>query len=202
MTGLSETLAWYEQNAQVFESRTATVDMTKIYDLFLPHVLQGGHVLDAGCGVGRDALAFAERGYQVTAIDGSLEMVRLTRQRTAHYSVPVYQMLFSEMAWKRQFDGFWCCASVLHLTPAEQKEAFGKLALALKPSGIGYVSFKLGTGARLDRGRYFYDMDEERLRCVIAETPLTLRSCLITQDQCPGRETVKWVNAVLELKRS
>lgn len=111
-------------------------------------------------------------------------------------------MLFSEMGWKRQFDSFWCCSSVLHLTPAEQKEAFGKLALALKPSGIGYVSFKLRTGARLDRGRYFYDMDEARLRCIIAETQLTLRSCLITQDQCPGKDTVNWVNAVLELKKS
>lgn len=83
MISLSETLSWYEQNAQVFESRTATVDMTRIYDLFLPYVVQGGNILDAGCGVGRDALAFAERGYQVTAIDGSLEMVKRTRLRTA-----------------------------------------------------------------------------------------------------------------------
>lgn len=202
MTSLSETLAWYEQNAQVFESRTATVDMTKIYDLFLPNIVQGGHILDAGCGVGRDALAFAERGYQVTAIDGSLEMVKLTRHRTAHYSVPIYQMLFSEITWKRHFDGFWCCASVLHLTPAEQKEAFGKLALALKPSGVGYVSFKLGSGERLDNGRYFYDMDEERLRYILEGTSLILRSCTITQDQSPDREAIKWVNAVLEAKRS
>lgn len=55
-----------------------------------------------------------------------------------------------------------------------KKRQFYKLALALKPSGIGYVSFKLGTRARLDRGRYFYDMDEERLRYIIAETPINL----------------------------
>ncbi|OUJ11263.1 bifunctional 2-polyprenyl-6-hydroxyphenol methylase/3-demethylubiquinol 3-O-methyltransferase UbiG [Acetobacter sp. DsW_059] len=202
MISLFETLSWYEQNAQVFESRTATVDMTRIYDLFLPYVVQGGNILDAGCGVGRDALAFAERGYQVTAIDGSLEMVKRTRLRTANHSVSVYQMLFSGIAWHNQFDGFWCCASLLHLAQEEQKEAYNKLAQALKPSGIGYVSFKLGAGIRLDNGRYFYDMDEERLRYILEGTPLNLRSCIITQDQSPEREVVKWVNTVLEAKNS
>lgn len=39
------------------------------------------HLLDLGCGTGIDAAYFARRGYQVSAIDSSPEMVRQTRAR-------------------------------------------------------------------------------------------------------------------------
>lgn len=40
-------------------------------------------LLDLGCGTGIDAAYFAQRGYRVTAIDASREMVKQTRQRLA-----------------------------------------------------------------------------------------------------------------------
>lgn len=44
-------------------------------------VASGATVLDLGCGTGLDAAFLAERGYRVTAIDWSPEMVRRTRDR-------------------------------------------------------------------------------------------------------------------------
>jgi ubiquinone/menaquinone biosynthesis C-methylase UbiE len=51
--------------------------MDALYEPFLSRVRPGGHVLDAGCGSGRDALAFLRRGYHVTAIDASPAMAGL-----------------------------------------------------------------------------------------------------------------------------
>lgn len=34
------------------------------------YVEPGGHILDVGCGSGRDAKYFIDKGYQVTAFDG------------------------------------------------------------------------------------------------------------------------------------
>jgi len=45
------------------------------------HFPPGQRVLDAGCGTGEDALHLMARGVQVDAIDASIEMVRIARQR-------------------------------------------------------------------------------------------------------------------------
>jgi 2-polyprenyl-3-methyl-5-hydroxy-6-metoxy-1,4-benzoquinol methylase len=44
-------------------------------------------LLDIGCGTGIDAAYFARRGYIVTGIDRSSEMVNVARQRTARQNL-------------------------------------------------------------------------------------------------------------------
>lgn len=46
-------------------------------------VAPGAALLDMGCGTGQDATELARRGYRVTALDWSPEMVRRTRERIA-----------------------------------------------------------------------------------------------------------------------
>ncbi|RBM08553.1 class I SAM-dependent methyltransferase [Novacetimonas cocois] len=200
MTEVPDTLAWYDRNASSFEDRTAGVDMMEIYGLFLPNIPPGGHILDVGCGVGRDALAFARAGYRVTAIDGSAAMVRLARERTAGYPVSVHHMTFTELDWTNRFDGFWACASLLHLPQTEQRKVLTTLGYALKPSGTGYASFKVGTGERVENGRYFVDMTDENLRNMIKSTLLRLRFCSITTDKTKSLSSVMWLNAIFDLK--
>ena len=91
---------------------------------FLIHVPAGGDILDAGCGSGRDALAFHRAGYRVTAFDASPEMCRMARQYT---DLPVIQMTFQEMTWRSAFDGIWACASLLHVPQVELPDVLGTL---------------------------------------------------------------------------
>ena len=44
--------------------------------------LNGASILDLGCGSGRDSLYFLEKGYIVTSVDASEEMVRLSSELT------------------------------------------------------------------------------------------------------------------------
>jgi hypothetical protein len=68
---VAETTGYYNRHAAGFAAQTANIDMESIYRRFHPHVRTGERTLDAGCGVGRDAVAFADRGYDVVAIDAS-----------------------------------------------------------------------------------------------------------------------------------
>jgi SAM-dependent methyltransferase len=66
---VERTLDYYDSHAEEFLERTATVSIEHLYEPFLALVPQGGRILDAGCGSGRDAAEFARRGYEVVAFD-------------------------------------------------------------------------------------------------------------------------------------
>jgi 2-polyprenyl-3-methyl-5-hydroxy-6-metoxy-1,4-benzoquinol methylase len=62
---------WGRNSAQRF--------LPVVEKLVLPHLPPCARILDLCCGTGQLAQALAERGYQVTGIDGSEEMIRHAR---------------------------------------------------------------------------------------------------------------------------
>ena len=191
------TLKYYQDNAQTFFDGTVNVDMSSLYETFTKHLAPGARVLDAGCGSGRDAKAFLGMGYQVEAFDASPAMVELARE---HTGLPVQLMTFADVEWKEEFDGIWCCASLLHVPAVELPGVMRRLADALKPGGVWYVSFKYGDGEREVDGRWFTDMDEvglRRMSAVVQE--IEIKSLWTTLDKRPGRDEV-WLNGMLQKK--
>jgi len=97
--GLDEqTMAYYEANAQRFFENTHAVNMDSIYEPFLSLLPSGAHILDTGCGSGRDSRAFLERGYEVTAMDASEAMVELASQHIGRPVLHMCNMKSSSMA--------------------------------------------------------------------------------------------------------
>lgn len=188
------TLNYYQNNAQTFFDGTVNVDMSSLYETFTRSLAPGARVLDAGCGSGRDAKAFMEMGYQVEAFDASSALVEMAR---AHTGLPVQLMTFADVAWKAEFDGIWCCASLLHVPAVELPGVMQKLADALKPGGVWYVSFKYGNGERVQGERRFTDLDEEGLRALVKAVPgMEIASLWATQDNRPDRDET-WLNGLL-----
>jgi len=157
---LSDTHSYYEAQARQFFAETVVLEMGEIHRPFLEAIPAGGHILDAGCGSGRDARAFLERGYRVTAFDASPALAQLA---SAHLGQAVLVRRFAEVEEMAVYDGIWACASLLHVPPAEIPDALARLWRALKPGGVFYCSFKLGQGEREQQGRHFTDADEARL---------------------------------------
>lgn len=152
---------FYNQNASSFFAQTVTADMSEAQNSFLRRLPKGGRILDAGCGSGRDAKAFAEQGYEIVAFDASAEMVRMA---AAHSGLAIRQMTFEQMDWHDHFDGVWASASLLHVPRAELLCIIESFRQALKPGGVWYLSFKYGTEEREKDGRRFTDMNEEALQ--------------------------------------
>ncbi|WP_326469819.1 class I SAM-dependent methyltransferase [Enterobacter wuhouensis] len=191
------TLHYYQNHAQDFFDGTVNVDMTSLYEAFTQHLPHGAQVLDAGCGSGRDAKAFHDMGYQVDAFDASSAMVELAKQ---HTGLPVQLMTFSEIDGKAQYDGIWCCASLLHVPSSELPEVMQKLADALKPGGVWYVSFKYGNGERVQGERRFTDLNEMELQRLLNHmSEIDIFSLWITKDNRPDRHEI-WFNGILKKK--
>ena len=192
ITPSGSTLRYYADQAVSFVQATIDADMSESRDRFLSQLSAGAHILEFGCGSGRDAKAFLESGYQVDAVDGSEELCRLAREITG---IPVRQMLFRELDVKDFYDGIWACASILHLPKRELQDVMHRIAAALKPGGILYTSFKYGNFEGIRGGRYFTNFTEESLTEFWAEFPaLKIKELWITQDVRPGREEERWSN--------
>jgi len=186
---------YYERNAKSFFDATVDVDMTPIYQRFLPLLPSEGRILDAGCGSGRDLRAFAKLGYCVTAFDASAALAALAE---AYAGQPVQCARFQDFVCQDAFEGVWACASLLHLSAAELPDALRRLASVLVPAGVLYTSFKYGRGERGHHGRRFTDMDEDTLDALLDRIgDLQPLDVWTTVDRRPGRETERWLNALL-----
>ncbi len=190
---MSITIDYYNQNAEAFFGATATVNMEPLHLRFLSLLPPKGRVLDAGCGSGRDAKAFADKGFSVDAFDASPELAKLASDFTGQ---PVEVMSFLDFERPHHYDGIWACASLLHVPAADLVQALQRLWRGLKPNGVLYVSFKHGTAEREQGGRVFTDTTEAQLRSWgqllegVAATDIWL-----TADQRPDRQE-EWVNGL------
>ncbi len=101
---MNKTIAYYNNHAQAFYDRTIHADLANSYKLFLKYLPEKSHILDGGCGVGRDAKYFSNHGYTVTAFDASEAMVKLAIQET---KLPVLLSTFEEINFQETFDGVW-----------------------------------------------------------------------------------------------
>lgn len=189
------TTRYYTENAGAFFADTVAVAMDPLYARFLTHIPPGGHILDAGCGSGRDTLAFLQKGYRVTAFDASPSLADLAERHTGQ---PVQVLRFLDLEWNREFDGIWACASLLHVPVGDLPDALGRLALALRHRGILYASFKHGRGERTHQGRRFTDLDEAGLQTLLGQVPgLTELETWISEDLRPARAAERWLNTLL-----
>ena len=189
------TLEYYNNNASKFVSGTVDVEFTEMQDKFLARLKPGARVLDFGCGSGRDAKYFLNKGFKVTATDGSEELCKIAGELTG---LEVKQMLFDELDEKEAYDGVWACASILHVPYDQLVSVMQKVADALFPGGVFYTSFKYGDFAGERNGRFFTDLTEETLEVLVDKVDgLCIDETWVSADVRPGRENEKWLNVFM-----
>ena len=193
---VSNTIEFYDNHAKAFVENTINVDFSHVQDRFLSYIPRGGHVLDFGCGSGRDTKYFISKGYQVDAIDGSEKLCEAARKSTG---IAVRQMLFTELEEDSVYDGIWACASILHLPKEELQQVFGMMIRAVKPGGYMYTSFKYG-GFEGDRnGRYYIDFTEESFqKFADGFSQVRIVEKWTSYSVLPDRDDEKWLNSILQ----
>src|SRR5579864_8513390 len=97
----TSTLDYYDAHALEYFESTAGLDLHELYEPFLRELPPRAHILDAGCGSGRDTKAFLDRGYRVTSIDGSPALAHLATKFTGQFCTV---LPFQEMQFQEEFD--------------------------------------------------------------------------------------------------
>ena len=156
---------FYDDNAASYCEATLKVDMGVARERFLSKLQPDAHILDAGCGSGRDMLAFTMRGFQVTGFDSSPQMAAYA----SSYSGRICEVLrFQDMQFQNEFDGIWSCAALLHVPKHEMEDVMNRLVNSLKPNGVAYFSFIEGEGERVSSdGRRYNSYTFDSLRALL-----------------------------------
>jgi len=183
--------AWYAANAGAFFEATARIDMSALHEPFLALLPPGALILDVGCGSGRDSLAFLQKGFRVVAVE---PCEALASRAEGLLQRPVRRQRAQALEESEVFDGIWACASLLHVPQSETPGVLARLARALRPGGVIYVSYKLGQGER-EAERFFNDQSEESLRTLLEDASLEPLQLWLTDDARKNQET-RWVNAL------
>ena len=209
-------LDYYDDHAKEYAALTVKADMSPAYDRFLAYLPAGAAILDAGCGSGRDSLFFLQKGYAVTMLDASEGMCNCAEELTGRKALC---MGFHEIEFADRFNGIWACASLLHVSEKELENVLAIFHRTLKRDGVLYASWKYGEAERMDGGRFYCDMTEEKLRRVLARVNLKAREglevfeglearvglfdcleCWVAEDALPSGREQKWLNVVLGKK--
>jgi mutator protein MutT len=146
------TAEFYSKNAHFYYDDTFANDVNHVCDRFLSALhmpskrpLQDPnagkqHILDLGCGAGRDSKVFIDAGFTVTALEASKELALLAEE---HIGQSVLNMRYQQLQVKNTYDGIWACASLLHCPKSQIEYVMQNCIDALKEGGVFYFSLLL-----------------------------------------------------------
>ena len=197
---MNQTIDYYNKYSEKFYKNTVHIDLSELYPKFLRHIPDNGTILDVGCGSGRDSLYFLEKGYIVTSVDASEEMVRLSSELTGQKT---QYLRMQDIEFKNEFNGIWACASLLHIDEGSTEDVLSNLGKALKTDGCLYASYKYGNGIQTKGDRLFNNYDESTFEGVVDNViELEIENYWITKDLRPDRIDEKWLNVILKKSKS
>jgi len=186
---------FYQKKATSYAQETTGVDLESLYLRFLQHLQPNSHILDLGCGSGRDSRYFLNHGFEVTALDGSSELAKIAENLIKR---PVHVGLYQDMLFDNEFDAIWACASLLHCPEDQILSVLSRVNKALKKDGVFYASFKWGDGESCDTlGRFFNNYTGEQLQALLNNIGgFDIIECW--EETKPLRDTTqKWVNILV-----
>lgn len=112
---MSEKSSWeqfFDDHAPIYDDNVFTKNTRYEVDFLLEelHIPPGGAVLDVGCGTGRHAIELAKRGYAVTGLDLSPEMLSraASKAEAANVSVEWVRSDATQFAFPGKYDAAVC----------------------------------------------------------------------------------------------
>ena len=97
----------------------------------------GSHILDLGCGPGRDIRIFSEGGHKPLGIELNPEFIEMARRQGDVIQGDIRNI--SSIFTPSSFEGVWAQASLVHLEKSEIALVLDDLRDLLKPNGLLYA---------------------------------------------------------------
>jgi ubiquinone/menaquinone biosynthesis C-methylase UbiE len=180
----NRTQSAYDHIAPLYAERNAAMpaELAAYCAHFLEIAGSNAHILDVGCGAGRDMAWMEARGAQVTGIDFSHGMLAEARRRTHG---PLMQMDMRHLDFPDDsFTGIWCTASLLHLPRRDAPCALSEMRRVLLPGNPLFLGLQEGAGECWEAVPYAPQYQRLFTRYRQDEADDLLRSAGFTIEEC------------------
>tara|TARA_Y100000310_G_C20342514_1_gene650465 strand:+ start:28 stop:645 length:618 start_codon:yes stop_codon:yes gene_type:complete len=155
MNNLSdETIKAYDKSARNYGKKVGDLHPHDYSRVFCGSLPKKGIILDLGCGSGRDAKIFSEKGYGVVGIDLSTNLLTIAQQtapKADFIKMDAEHLHFGDEC----FNGVWACASLLHIPKPNLPNTISGIKRVLKKDGVFYSSFIEGNFEGMRRSREY-----------------------------------------------
>jgi ubiquinone/menaquinone biosynthesis C-methylase UbiE len=177
-----QTQSAYDQIVLEFAKRNhASLDgnLLALAQKLIQHVGQNGHIIEIGCGTGRDMAYFESQGIAVTGLDLSAGMLAYARQQVRG-GLAVMNMCHLGFR-DAHFEGAWSCASLLHVPKQEAPTALQDIQRVLKPGGMLILSIQEGNTESWEEGyvsgikRFFARYQADEMKSMLSNNRFSVR---------------------------
>lgn len=161
----TSTINYYEQNSSNLSSRYENADVSEIHKLLLQTFEKNSELLEIGCGSGRDASFMSKNDFNITAIDGSINMI----EEAKNIHLELFKKLFhktlpNDLEFDKKFDGIYSIATLMHLSKNDLKITISKIYDLLNQNGkflmsVSLIRDDINKDGFDDKGRFFLVLD-------------------------------------------
>lgn len=187
---------YYRIRYAEYHDKTFYIDPAIFLSGFVKRLRPGAHVLDIGCGSGRDLCWLKQKGFTLTGFEASPGLADLARR---HADCPVIEGDFETFDFQTLgVDAVLMSGSLVHLPHHRLAPTLERILHALKPDpgALVYLSLKEGQGVfNHSRNRTYYLWQDPDIRSLCTGLGLEVLE-LKRSDSARGTGAV-WLGYVL-----
>lgn len=199
----SDTIFYYEKNANFLINRYESADVSELQQRLLKTFEVNSKLLEIGCGSGRDASFMMKNGVDVTAIDGSINMIDEAKKNHPELSEKLYyKVLPNDLDFKRKFDGIYSIATLMHLSKTDLETTISKIYNLLNQNGKFLMSVSLfrddtDENGIDDKGRFFLVLSLEEWLSILTNVGFKILEAKKNYDGL-DRDGIQWLTLVVK----
>jgi len=200
---MTDTLNYYETDSKNLSFRYENADVIEVQKLLLQTFEKNSKLIEIGCGSGRDASFMTKHNFDVTAIDGSKNMIEEAKKIHPELSERLFhKTLPNDLKFDKKFDGIYSIATLMHLSENDLKNTLSKIYNLLNQNGKFLMSISLfrddiNEYGFDDKGRYFLVLSFENWKNLLENVGFKILDTKTNGDGL-GRDGIEWLTMVVQ----
>jgi cyclopropane fatty-acyl-phospholipid synthase-like methyltransferase len=199
----ANTLNYYNKNANSLISRYESADVSEVQKLLISTFGKNSKLLEIGCGSGRDATLMVKNNFDVTAVDGSKNMIKVAKKFHPELSEKLFhKILPNELDFDKKFDGIYSIATLMHLSKKDLEKTISKIYNLLNQNGKFLMSVSLFRDDINEDGfdnkeRFFLVLSFDKWINILESIGLKILDTKTNSDGL-GRSGIEWLTLVAQ----
>lgn len=200
---MKDTLKFYETESKNLALRYETAEVSEVQKLLLRSFDKNSKLLEIGCGSGRDASFMTKNHFDVTAIDGSKNMIEEAKKIHPELIENLFhKTLPNDLKFNKKFDGIYSIATLMHLSKNDLERTIYEIYDLLNQDGKFLMSVSLfrddiDNNGFDEKGRFFLVLKFEEWINLLENNCFKILETKTNGDGL-GRGGIEWLTLVAQ----